>query len=198
MSALTENILNMTYAPVTDVLSGKLAVDSEVTVRGWIRSRRDSKAGISFLAIYDGSCFDPIQAVVPNELNNYQEEVLKLTTGCSVEVTGKIVESPAKGQDFELAATEVKVVGLVEDPDTYPMAKTRHSIEYLREVAHLRPRTNMIGAVARVRNCLSQAIHRSNNYKVSSGCLLHLSQPLTVKVRVRCSVYQHLIWLTFR
>jgi asparaginyl-tRNA synthetase len=150
----------MTYAPVTDVLSGKLTVDSEVTVRGWIRSRRDSKAGISFLAIYDGSCFDPIQAVVPNELNNYQDEVLKLTTGCSVEVTGTIVESPAKGQDFELAATAVKVVGWVEDADSYPMAKTRHSIEYLREVAHLRPRTNVIGAVARVRNCLSQAIHR--------------------------------------
>lgn len=150
----------MTYAPVTDVLSGKLAVDSEITVRGWIRSRRDSKAGISFLAIYDGSCFDPIQAVVSNELNNYQEEVLKLTTGCSVEVTGTIVASPAKGQDFELAATAVKVVGWVEDANTYPMAKTRHSIEYLREVAHLRPRTNVIGAVARVRNCLSQAIHR--------------------------------------
>ncbi|WP_413110493.1 asparagine--tRNA ligase [Thaumasiovibrio sp. DFM-14] len=149
-----------TYAPVTDVLSGKIAIDSEITVRGWIRSRRDSKAGISFLAIYDGSCFDPIQAVVPNELNNYNDEVLKLTTGCSVEVTGKVVASPAKGQDFELAATNVNVVGWVEDADTYPMAKTRHSIEYLREVAHLRPRTNVIGAVARVRNCLSQAIHR--------------------------------------
>ena len=150
----------MTYAPVTDVLSGKLAVDSEVTVRGWVRTRRDSKAGISFLAIYDGSCFNPIQAVVPNNLNNYENEVLKLTTGCSVEVTGTIVASPAKGQDFELAATSVNVVGWVEDADTYPMAKTRHSIEYLREVAHLRPRTNVIGAVARVRHCLSQAIHR--------------------------------------
>ncbi|MEH0387967.1 asparagine--tRNA ligase [Vibrio mimicus] len=150
----------MTYAPVNDVLSGKLAVDSEVTVRGWVRTRRDSKAGISFLAIYDGSCFNPIQAVVPNYLNNYDNEVLKLTTGCSVEVTGTIVESPASGQAFELAATAVKVVGWVEDADTYPMAKTRHSIEYLREVAHLRPRTNVIGAVARVRNCLAQAIHR--------------------------------------
>ncbi|MGF1865007.1 asparagine--tRNA ligase [Enterovibrio norvegicus] len=150
----------MNYMPVADVLHGKTEVDSEVTVRGWIRTRRDSKAGISFLAIYDGSCFDPIQAVVPNELNNYQEEVLRLTTGCSVEVTGKVVESPGQGQAFELQATNVKVVGWVEDADTYPMAKTRHSIEYLREVAHLRPRTNVIGAVARVRNCLSQAIHR--------------------------------------
>ncbi len=150
----------MNYAPVADVLHGKAAVDTEVTVRGWIRTRRDSKAGISFLAIYDGSCFDPIQAVVPNELNNYKEEVLRLTTGCSVEVTGKVVESPGQGQAYELQATNVKVVGWVEDADTYPMAKTRHSIEYLREVAHLRPRTNVIGAVARVRNCLAQAIHR--------------------------------------
>lgn len=155
-----EKTLNMTYAPVKDVLNGQLAIDSEVTVRGWVRSRRDSKAGISFLAIYDGSCFDPIQAVVPNQLNNYNDEVLKLTTGCSVEVTGTVVESPASGQAFELAATAVKVVGWVEDADTYPMAKTRHSIEYLREVAHLRPRTNVIGAVARVRHTLSQAIHR--------------------------------------
>lgn len=150
----------MTYAPVTDVLNGKLAVDSEITVRGWVRTRRDSKAGISFLAIYDGSCFDPIQAVVPDSLNNYQDAVLKLTTGCSVEVTGKVVASPGQGQAFELAASNVTVIGWVEDADSYPMAKTRHSIEYLREVAHLRPRTNVIGAVARVRNCLAQAIHR--------------------------------------
>ena len=150
----------MTYAPVVDVLRGKAAVDTEVTVRGWVRSRRDSKAGISFLAIYDGSCFDPIQAVVPNELDNYQQDVLRLTAGCSVKVTGKVVESPGKGQAYELQATAVKVVGWVDDPDTYPMAKTRHSIEYLREVAHLRPRSNVIGAVARVRHTLSQAIHR--------------------------------------
>ncbi|GAB7216001.1 asparagine--tRNA ligase [Dickeya oryzae] len=85
---------------------------------------------------------------------------MRLTTGCSVEVTGKVVESPGEGQSFELQATELKVVGWVEDPDTYPMAAKRHSIEYLREVAHLRPRTNLIGAVARVRHTLAQAIHR--------------------------------------
>ncbi|WP_096619728.1 asparagine--tRNA ligase [Candidatus Enterovibrio altilux] len=150
----------MNYMPVADVLHGKTKIGSEVTVRGWIRTRRDSKAGISFLAIYDGSCFDPIQAVVPNSLNNYQKKILRLTTGCSVEVTGKVQESSGQGQVFELHATHVNIVGWVEDADTYPMAKTRHSIEYLREVAHLRPRTNVIGAVARVRNCLAQAIHR--------------------------------------
>ncbi|MDR3432326.1 MAG: asparagine--tRNA ligase [Rouxiella aceris] len=150
----------MSVVPVVDVLQGRAAVDSEVTVRGWVRTRRDSKAGISFLAVYDGSCFNPLQAVVNNSLPNYQDEVLRLTTGCSVEVTGTVVASPGEGQSFELQATTIKVVGWVDDPDTYPMAAKRHSIEYLREVAHLRPRTNLIGAVARVRNTLSQAIHR--------------------------------------
>ncbi|MGM3160106.1 asparagine--tRNA ligase [Dickeya undicola] len=150
----------MSVVPVVDVLQGRVAVDSDVTVRGWVRTRRDSKAGISFIAVYDGSCFDSLQAVVNNNLANYQSDVLRLTTGCSVEVTGKVVESPGEGQSFELQATDIKVVGWVEDPDTYPMAAKRHSIEYLREVAHLRPRTNLVGAVARVRHTLAQAIHR--------------------------------------
>ncbi|OSM98249.1 asparagine--tRNA ligase [Lonsdalea britannica] len=125
-----------------------------------VRTRRDSKAGISFIAVYDGSCFDSLQAVVNNNLENYQSDILRLTTGCSVEITGKVVASPGQGQSFELQATNVSVVGWVDDPDTYPMAAKRHSIEYLREVAHLRPRTNLIGAVARVRNTLAQAVHR--------------------------------------
>lgn len=150
----------MSVVPVVDVLQCRAAVDTEVTVRGWVRTRRDSKAGISFLAVYDGSCFNPLQAVVNNSLPNYESDVLRLTTGCSLEVTGKVVASPGEGQSFEIQATEVKVVGWVEDPDTYPMAAKRHSIEYLREVAHLRPRTNLIGAVARVRHTLAQAIHR--------------------------------------
>ncbi|MDO6406355.1 asparagine--tRNA ligase [Pantoea phytobeneficialis] len=150
----------MSVVPVADVLHGRVAVDSEVTVRGWVRTRRDSKAGLSFIAVYDGSCFNPVQAVVNNSLNNYQDEVLRLTTGCSVIVTGKVVESPGEGQTFELQATQVEVVGWVDDPDTYPMAAKRHSIEYLREVAHLRPRTNLIGAVARTRHTLAQALHR--------------------------------------
>jgi len=150
----------MSVVPVADVLQGRIAVDSEVTVRGWVRTRRDSKAGISFIAVYDGSCFNPVQAVVNNSLNNYQEEVLRLTTGCSVAITGKVVASPGQGQSFEIQASAVEVVGWVDDPDTYPMAAKRHSIEYLREVAHLRPRTNLIGAVARVRHTLAQALHR--------------------------------------
>ncbi|MDT0175683.1 asparagine--tRNA ligase [Pantoea sp. RRHST58] len=150
----------MSVVPVADVLHGRVAVDSEVTVRGWVRTRRDSKAGLSFVAVYDGSCFNPVQAVVNNSLNNYQDEVLHLTTGCSVIVTGTVVASPGQGQAFEIQATRVEVTGWVDDPDTYPMAAKRHSIEYLREVAHLRPRTNLIGAVARVRHTLAQALHR--------------------------------------
>lgn len=150
----------MSFATVVDVLSGKVAVGDEVTVRGWVRTRRDSKAGISFINVHDGSCFDPIQAVVPNTLNNYDNEVLKLTTGCSVAITGTVSESAGKGQSFELQATAVKVFGFVEDPDTYPMSPKPHSMEYLREFAHLRARTNVTGAVMRVRNCLAQALHR--------------------------------------
>ncbi|MEQ3515020.1 asparagine--tRNA ligase [Pseudoalteromonas sp. BZB3] len=149
----------MSHIAITELLKGTVAVDSQVTVKGWIRTRRDSKAGISFLAVHDGSCFNPIQAVVPNSLNNY-DEVTNLTAGCSVSVTGKLVESQGQGQAFEIQADTVEVIGLVENPDTYPMAAKRHSIEFLREHAHLRPRTNVIGAVTRVRNCLSQAIHR--------------------------------------
>jgi asparaginyl-tRNA synthetase len=150
----------MSVISITDVLAGNFPVNESITIHGWIRTRRDSKAGISFLALHDGSCFDAIQAIVPSELDNYESDVLKLTTGCSVKVTGVLVESPGKGQAFEVQATEVEVLGFVEDPDTYPMAAKRHSIEFLREQAHLRPRTNIGGAVTRVRNCLAQAVHR--------------------------------------
>ena len=150
----------MTHVPVVDVLQGKYAVGTPLTVKGRIRTRRDSKAGISFLAIHDGSCFAPVQAVVPNTLSNYESDVLRLTTSCSVEVTGVIQASAGTGQQFEILADSVTVLGFVEDPDTYPMAPKRHSVEYLREHAHLRVRTNMMGAVTRVRNCIAQAIHR--------------------------------------
>jgi asparaginyl-tRNA synthetase len=149
----------MTHAPVVDVLKGKYAVGESVTVKGWVRTRRDSKAGLSFIALHDGSCFDPVQVIALNSLSNYAD-IQRLTAGCSLSVTGTVKESQGQGQSLEIDATEVDVIGLVENPDTYPMAAKRHSIEYLREYAHLRPRTNIIGAVTRVRNCLSQAIHR--------------------------------------
>lgn len=150
----------MSHIAIVDILAGKHAAGDTVTVKGWIRTRRDSKAGISFLAIHDGSCHGHIQAVASNSVNNYEEDVKRLTAGCSVAITGELVQSEGKGQNIEIQATNVDVIGWVENPDTYPMAAKRHSVEYLREHAHLRPRTNLIGSVARVRNCLSQAIHR--------------------------------------
>jgi asparaginyl-tRNA synthetase len=150
----------MARTKVCDCLSGTVSLGTEVTIQGWVRSRRDSKAGMSFLVVHDGSGFDALQAVVPNTLANYVEEVQKLTTGCSVEVTGNLIESQGKGQSVELDATNVTVVGWVEDPETYPMQQKRHSFEYLRDQAHLRARTNTFGAMARVRNCLAQSIHR--------------------------------------
>jgi len=150
----------MSVIAITDILAGKYPVNESITIHGWIRTRRDSKAGISFLAVHDGSCFDAIQAIAPSNLENYQTDVLKLTTGAAVKITGILVESPGNGQSFELQAEQVEVLGLVEDPDTYPMAAKRHSIEFLREQAHLRPRTNIGGAVTRVRNTLAQAVHR--------------------------------------
>ncbi|HEX9432197.1 MAG TPA: asparagine--tRNA ligase, partial [Burkholderiales bacterium] len=143
-----------------DVLGGKASADARVTVRGWVRTRRDSKAGISFIHLSDGSSFHPLQVVAPNTLPNYANEVQRLTAGCAVEATGTIVPSPAKGQPFEMQAAAVRVVGWVEDPDHYPIQPKPHSLEFLREVAHLRPRTNVIAAATRVRHTVAQAIHR--------------------------------------
>src|SRR5499426_3917785 len=142
------------------ILAGKAPQDGPVTVKGWVRTRRDSKAGISFVHLSDGSAFHPVQVVAPNTLPNYNDEILKLTTGCAVEATGTIVPSPAKGQPFEMQASAIKVIGWVDDPDTYPIQPKPHTMEFLREVAHLRPRTNVIAAATRVRHTLAQAIHR--------------------------------------
>ncbi len=143
-----------------DVLAGKAAVGSEITVEGWVRTRRDSKAGLSFIHLSDGSCFSPLQVVAPGELDEYEEVVKHITTGCAIRATGEVVESQGKGQTVEILAKKVELIGDVDDPDTYPMQAKRHSMEFLREVAHLRPRTNIIGAVTRVRHTLAQAIHR--------------------------------------
>ncbi|GIX34837.1 MAG: asparagine--tRNA ligase [Lysobacteraceae bacterium] len=150
----------MAVLSVREALAGSGHEGSEISVRGWVRTRRDSKAGLSFLHLGDGSCFQPIQVVAPAELANYDSEVRRLTTGCSVIATGRLVRSPGHGQPFEIQASRVEVVGWVEDPETYPIQPKPHSLEFLREVAHLRPRTNLFGAVTRIRHCLAQAVHR--------------------------------------
>jgi asparaginyl-tRNA synthetase len=145
---------------VVDILAGRSPVGARATVQGWVRTRRDSRAGFSFVHVNDGSCFDSLQVVAPTTLANYADEVLHLTTGCAVAVTGTVAASQGQGQSVELLADQVVVVGWVDDPETYPVAAKRHTFEYLREVAHLRVRTNSFGAVARVRHSLAMAIHR--------------------------------------
>lgn len=148
-----------TYS-VKEALAGRAPAGETVSVKGWVRTRRDSKAGVSFINLTDGSCFGNLQVVVPNTLDNYQSEVLHLTAGASLEAIGVIVPSQGQGQSFEMQASTIRVFGLVDDPETYPIQPKPHSMEFLREVAHLRPRTNVMGAVARTRHAIAQAIHR--------------------------------------
>ncbi|MFZ1934195.1 MAG: asparagine--tRNA ligase [Thermoguttaceae bacterium] len=135
------------------------AVGREVILQGWLRTRRDSKAGFSFLEINDGSCFGNIQVLAEAGLPNYEAEIKRLSPGCSVSVTGLVKASPGKGQATEVQATAVTVYGMA-DVVTYPLQKKGHSFEFLRTIAHLRPRTNTFGAVARVRNCVCNSIHQ--------------------------------------
>jgi asparaginyl-tRNA synthetase len=152
----------MTWLRVVDAL--KAPVGTAVTVKGWLRTRRDSKAegGLSFLNVHDGTCFDAIQVVCTGALPNYQTEITRLTTHCAVECTGVIVETPKGGREIQADPAKgggVKVVGCVENPDHYPIQPKPHSMEFLREQAHLRARTNTFGAVARIRHQLSMAMH---------------------------------------
>jgi asparaginyl-tRNA synthetase len=129
-----------------------------VRVQGWVRTKRDSKGGFSFIEINDGSSFKGLQVVAEGTLENYASEVLSIGTGCSISAEGPIVESQGRGQDVELRAERIRVMGFA-DPEAYPLQKKRHSFEFLRQIAHLRARTNTFGAVCRVRNLLSRAVH---------------------------------------
>ncbi len=126
-------------------------LDREVTIAGWVRTRRDSKGGFSFIELNDGSCFGNIQIIADKDLSNYGDEIQHLFPGASIRATGKVVESQGKGQSKEVLATEIHVFGNCE-PTEYPLQKQRISFERLRELAHLRPRTNSFGAIARLRH----------------------------------------------
>jgi asparaginyl-tRNA synthetase len=157
---MTETEVSAPHLRVSDVLRGEVEPGGTVTLKGWVRTRRDSKAGISFVHLHDGSGFHPIQVVAGQDLLNYESEVRHLTSGCSIVAEGQVVPSMGKGQSIEVRATRVEVLGWVDDPETYPIQPKRHSFEFLRQVAHLRPRTNTFGAVARVRHTLAMAVHR--------------------------------------
>jgi len=141
---------------VKDALAGRIG--SEVRLAGWVRTLRTSKGGFSFVTINDGSCLASIQVVADKKLPNYESEVVRLTAGCAVALEGELVESPAKGQTVEVHATSLRLLG-PSDAETYPIQPKRHTFEFLRTRAHLRPRTNTFGAVARVRSAMSAAIH---------------------------------------
>ena len=145
---------------VKQLLNKTAPIDSIIQVKGWVRSKRDSKAGISFINLSDGSTFGTVQIIAENKLSNYENEILRLTKDCSLIVEGKVVQSLGVGQEVEILANKIEVLGFVDNPDTYPVSPKRHTVEFLREVAHLRPRTNLIQAITRVRNTASFAIHQ--------------------------------------
>jgi asparaginyl-tRNA synthetase len=142
---------------IVDILSAE-TTGNRITVMGWVRTRRESKGGFSFIELNDGSCLSSLQVIVDDKLENYDTDVRNLQTGCSIRVIGTLVASPAKGQSIELQAEEIEVYGWA-DPAIYPLQKKRHSFEFLRTIAHLRPRTNTFGAVARVRNAVALSVH---------------------------------------
>ena len=135
-------------------------VGSDITVKGWVRTKRGNK-NVAFIALNDGSCVANIQIVV--DLASFDEEKLKLvTTGACLRVDGKLVESPASGQGVEVQAADIEIYGTA-DPETYPLQKKGHSLEFLRDIAYLRPRTNTFGAVLRIRHAMAFAIHKYFN-----------------------------------
>lgn len=145
---------------IKECLNGQIPFETIVSVQGWVKTKRDSNAGLSFIHLSDGSCNSPIQIVAEQSLLNYTSEIQNLTTGCALICTGVLVPSEGKGQKFEIKAQIIEVVGLVENPESYPIQPKRHTLEFLREVAHLRPRTNTIAAVTRIRHALAFAIHQ--------------------------------------
>lgn len=150
----------MNTTSIAYILKNFISKNIEITIQGWVRTRRSSKAKISFLDIYDGSCIHSIQVIAHENLSNYNNEILRLTSGCSICVTGHLIDSIGPKQHVELIAKNITVLGWIENPSTYPITAKQHTMEYLRNIAHLRPRTKTIGAITRIRHTLSQAIHK--------------------------------------
>jgi asparaginyl-tRNA synthetase len=156
------------YKRIEDILRGSVAIGTLVEVRGWVRTRRDSKAGLSFVTVNDGSSVNSLQIVAKSNLSNYESDIKRLTTSCAIVARGEVVASLGKGQTVELAATEIEVVGWVDDPETYPIQPKAHTVEYLREMAHLRARTSQFAAIARIRHSASfaaQKFFHENKYQ---------------------------------
>ena len=147
--------------------------EQSIVVKGWVRTRRDSKNGFSFVELNDGSCMKNLQVLIDGSVPGYDKAISDVTTGASVSINGTVKASPGKGQRIEVHAESFEVLGTA-DPATFPLQKKGHSFEFLREIAHLRPRTNTFGAIARVRNCISRSIH---NFFQSRG-FLYINTPI--------------------
>ncbi|BGI51475.1 MAG: asparagine--tRNA ligase [Buchnera aphidicola (Ceratovacuna japonica)] len=144
---------------VKEIFYDKVKIGKKVKIYGWVRSKRDSKNGISFIDIFDGSCIHSLQAIAKLNLKNYKYEIVKLTSGCSVCIKGTLILSRRKEQKYEILLNKIKILGFIKNPDKYPISLKKHSFEYLRKYAHLRARTKFFGSVSRIRNCLLNGIN---------------------------------------
>ncbi|ABJ90690.1 asparagine--tRNA ligase [Buchnera aphidicola] len=149
----------MPITSILDIYTKKKYLNKEITINGWIRSKRTSKIGISFLTITDGSSINTIQVIAKKSLYNYVTEIIKLTTGCSVIISGVLVLSPGNLQIYEIQSNKIKVIGWIKNPEKYPISAKKHTIEHLRKFCHLRPRTNLISAISRIRNIVFQSLN---------------------------------------
>ncbi|QJC32143.1 asparagine--tRNA ligase [Enterobacteriaceae endosymbiont of Donacia versicolorea] len=150
---------------ISQLITNKKNIDSEISIGGWVRNRRHSKIGITFINLYDGSCLEDIQIIASYKLNNYKNEILFITSGCSLKVIGKLKISPKKIQKYEIHASKIKITGWVDNPGKYPISPKKHSLKYLREVCHLRPRTTIISSITRIRHNIALYIHNFLNKK---------------------------------
>ncbi|BAC24409.1 asnS [Wigglesworthia glossinidia endosymbiont of Glossina brevipalpis] len=155
----------MKSVSIIDIIEKKIFKKKLVEINGWVRTKRNSKLGISFVDVYDGSCLQHIQVIAKKDLSNYKSDILRLTSGCSVKIFGVLKKSLKNSKIYELHATCIKVLGWIKDPGKYPISSKPHTLEYLRSFSHLRPRTNIIGSVSRIRNIIFQEVHNFLNKK---------------------------------
>ncbi|QJC36578.1 asparagine--tRNA ligase [Enterobacteriaceae endosymbiont of Donacia simplex] len=144
---------------ISQLMTGKIKINSKISIGGWVRNRRHSKLGLSFINLYDGSCINDIQIIAHNKLNNYKKEILSITSGCSLKVKGIFKYSPKNMQIYEIYALKIKILGWVDNPGKYPISPKKHSLKYLREVSHLRSRTKIISCITRIKHNIALYIH---------------------------------------
>jgi asparaginyl-tRNA synthetase len=168
----------MFYFFIKDIFKNKSLIGSEVKIKGWVKNKRSSKSNLFFIDVYDGSCLNTLQLVIKTNLIN-KKDILKIIPGCSICAQGKLIPSLHSEQKFEMSVSKINVFGWIHNSDKYPMSSKRHTLEHLRKFAHLRPRTNIIGAVSRIRSTIFQELHnflRKNNYYwVSSPIITSLN-----------------------